>query len=94
MRHVARKGGQGASDLNQGPVSNEGKGGSPVRQWTSDDHVIVAEYQDSHHQLWRRSEVDAISLGPLIQRSDDLFNCKAALPLLPIRGVVTVARSM
>jgi hypothetical protein len=75
-------------------MSNQRQRGSPVRQRTSDDHVIVAEYQDSNHQWQRRSEVDAISRGPLIERSDNLVNCKTTLPLLPIGSVVTLARSM
>lgn len=73
-------------------MSDKRQGGSPVRQRTSHDHVIVAKYQDSNHQ--RQSEVDAISRGPLIERSDNLVNCKTTLPLLPIGSVVTLARSM
>ena len=40
--------GGGPSDLNEGPVPSERECGSPVRQWTSHDEMVVSVHQDAH----------------------------------------------
>jgi hypothetical protein len=49
------------SDLNEGPVANECERNIPVRQWTTDDEMIVAMNQNACHRDIILGDPDALA---------------------------------